>query len=122
MSWTFNNVRIYTNRDDDKVAQVIARLQPLTGSTILHIFGNEAEIKSIGGLIATSGDLITLKGLVSTGLSYTLSGPEGIVGDYFVKDFTSKRTTAVNSCFFDRPALPSDVPVYEVGLELFKDA
>lgn len=121
MSWIFNNIRIYASRDDTKTAQVIARLQPLAGSTILHVFGNEAEIKSFGGLVATSGDLLSLQALTTTGLSYTLSGPEGILGDYFVKDFSAKRNSTVNICLFDRPSLPSNVPVYEVNLELYKD-
>ena len=122
MSWIFNSIRVYADKLESKTQKVIARLQPLAGSTILHVFGDESEIVTFGGLVVTDTDNDALKALVTTSTSYTLSGPEGIVGDFYIKNLASKRTPIVNICLDDRPGLPEDSPVYEVSMELYIDA
>lgn len=119
MSWRYNNTRIYVDKFDSKQEQIIARLQPLVGSTILHIFGNDSEILNIGGLVATEADKNALVCLVASGTAYTLSGPEGIIGNYYPKSIVAKRSPIINICLEDRPGLPEDSPVYEVALELY---
>jgi hypothetical protein len=121
MAWTLNSIRIYANKHDAKQSKVIARLQPLDGSTILHSLGHDNEIVSLGGLVVTSGDMDSLKALVDTEVSYALVGPEGALGNYYIKDLAYNRTPIVNICIFDRPEIPSSAPVYDVSMELYVD-
>jgi hypothetical protein len=119
MSWTLNGTRIYVDKLANKKSQVIARLQPLSGETILHIFGYEGEVVSMGGLVATSGDMSALLALTTTGLAYTLVSPEGSLGDFYVKDVKYDRQSTTCIRLFDRPELEDDIPVYKVDIEIF---
>jgi len=121
MSWEFGGVRVYAKENDGKREQVIARLQPIGAGTILHIWGYDDEIRTFSGLVATDADISTLEGFTQSGLSYTLSGAEGVVGDYFVSSLQYTRTPDTCIVLFDRPGLDPVTPVYDVSLELFKD-
>lgn len=107
------------NKLDSKQEQIIARLQPLVGSTILHIFGNDSETLTLAGIVVTDADKKHLVSLVASGTAYTLSGPEGIVGSYYPKSIQAKRTPITNICLTDRPGLPTNSPVYDVDMELY---
>lgn len=121
MSWTLDGTRIYTAQYNEKGDQIIARLQPLNNKTILHIFGYETEILSLAGLVVTSGDKETLKSFYKSGISHTLIGPEGTIGDFYVAGFKANRLPTVCLVLFDRPGLPTDAPAYDINMELFLD-
>jgi hypothetical protein len=76
---------------------------------------------SIAGLVATSGDKTSLENLRKTGLTYTLSGPDGAVASCLVKGVKAARRPETYTCLFDRPALPTTVPTYDMSLELYVD-
>lgn len=122
MAWRYNGIRVYADKYDTKTERNIARLNPLSGSTILHMFGTDSEIINFGGLVATDSDMDALKALVSTSSSYTLSGPEGIIGDYYLKGLKAGRTPITFICLFDRPAVSGNAPVYDVEMELYLDS
>jgi hypothetical protein len=105
MAWTYGAVRVYVSDRDEGKKQLISRLQPLNNKTILHRFGYESEITSFRALVATSGDKNTLRDYLESGSSYTLSGPEGILGDFFPASFKAKRTDSTNITLSDRPGL-----------------
>ncbi len=121
MSWTLDGTRIYVQGYGEKDANIIARLQPISGGTTLHHFGYEDEMLSLSGKVLTEADKDTLKAMAKTSTSYSLVSPEITVGDYFVKNFTAQRTSTTNLTYFDRPGLDCDTPEYDVSMELYID-
>jgi hypothetical protein len=121
MSWKYGGTRVYVRAHDGKSSQIIARLQPLNAGTILHIFGYEDEVITVAGLVATSGDMETLKARRTTGTSYVFSGPEGIVGNYYLGGIQWKRLPTTCLILFDRPGLSETAPTYDVTMELLPD-
>lgn len=117
--WALNNIRIFVQKQEEVDKQVIARLQPLTGGTILQIFGYEDVVQKINGIVVGEADAASLRALTRTGDSYTLTNYEGTVGDFFVNDVQRTRVQCI--CQTLRPDLDSDAPVYEVSITLYRD-
>lgn len=115
--WTFNGTRIITQDLDDNSKQIVARLNPIQAGTIYHVFGWDEPIVKVGGIVVGDTDRDALKALTQTGLTYVLSGPEGIMGDYVLNSVTFKRLMCI--CQTMRPDLPEDSPVYNVDMELY---
>lgn len=121
MGWKFNGTRIYVNKFETSDPQIIARLQPLDTDTVYHVFGWEKEKLQVAGLVVTQTDMDALKALNKTGLSYTLSGPEGAVGTYMVKEVKSSRSDFNWIFLYDRPGLDCNAPQFDVSLELYEN-
>ncbi len=121
MSWTYNSIRMYVQGFNPKDTNIIARLQPLSGGTVLHHFGYEDQKLTLRGKVVTEADKDALEALIQTASSYALVGPEGSIGNYFVKNFNAVRDPTANSIWHDRPSLDCDVPVYTITLELWID-
>ena len=121
MAWKLDTTRIYAEGLDTTVKNIIARLQPINASTILHHFGYEDETVKINGLIVTDTDRDALKAMAQTSTSYVLSGPEGSLGSYFVNDCKVSRTPITCITLYDRPGLDDASPVYQVEMELYID-
>lgn len=118
--WTFNGVRIYTQAVDQNGDQIISELNPIGGGSIYHNFGYEDEKVGIAGVVVGETDKDSLLALYKTGLSYTLSGDLGVMGDFFVKNIKTKRR------LIDRQTIRSDLPtvgtpVYDFSFELLED-
>ncbi len=122
MSWTLGGTRIYVRGFDEGRKQIIARLQPLNATTILHIFGNESPILQLMGTVATTADKDALEAMTTTQNSYALVGPEGSLGNWYASNWKSKRLPIECFSLFDRPTLSGTEPLYEVSMELFIDA
>ena len=119
MNWRINEIRIFTQDfggDDD---QIIARLNPLAGGTILHKFGYDEEITKLKGIVVGDTDMDAIKVLRTTGTSYELKSPYGVQGDYFVKHVSWKMIRTI--CQTLRADLATDSPIYDVELELYID-
>lgn len=122
MAWKLSTTRIYVSSIDEEGQQIIARLQPISSGTILHNYGWTKDIIKLSALVATEADKNALKQMTRTGSSYTLSGPEGVIGNFFVSSVKSARTSSTCISLFDRPSLPSDAPIYKADMELYIDA
>ncbi len=120
MAWTFNSIRIYTQKFESGDINMIARLQPIANGTVLHHFGYQDGILRVSALIATDAALASLKATAKTSSTYALVAPEGAVGSFYVKGVRSSRTNSVNTKLFDQPGLDCDVPMYTVDLELYE--
>ncbi len=118
MAWYLDTTRIFVNEHVEDAAQIIPRLQPLSGGTVQQIFGYESPILGITALVIGSGDSRILRDKTTDGILHTLSGPEGIMGDYLVRKASLARIHSV--CQTIRPDLPTDAEVYEVKLELYE--
>lgn len=119
MTWTLNSIRIFVQENANEGQQIIPRLQPLNGGTVLQFFGYEDEVKSVNALVVGDTDKAALIALYKTGSSYTLISPMGNLGDYFVKKASFKQIP--NVCQTLRPDLDEDAPMYIFDFELYPD-
>lgn len=115
--WTYGGVRIFLQNVDDSDAQTIARLGPLGGGTILHVFGYDDEVTNVKSYVVGLEDKASLKAMSKTGLKYILSGPYGEWGDYYLKDVKFSLMSVV--CQTLRNDLPADSPMFDTQLQLY---
>ena len=119
MTWTLGGTRIFVLNMDDDTMQVVARLTPLGGGTILQTFGWEDLIKNLQCKIVGSADKVALIDMSRSGLPYTLSGMDFSWGDYYVKSLKFKTKPTARQTI--RQDLDETDFVYDVGVELYKD-
>ena len=119
MAWTINGTRIFVQESTTEGGQIIPRLQPLNGGTILQFFGYEDQVRSLNAYVVGDVDRDALLGLYSTGTSYSLVTPEGTEGNFFVKKVQYKRIP--NICQTLRTDLAEDAPMYIFDFELYPD-
>jgi hypothetical protein len=115
--WTLNGIRIFVQENTGDGSQIIPRLQPLNGATVLQFFGYESEVKSINAHVIGDTDKNALMALRKTGTAYELISPMGDLGDYYVKKAAFKQIN--NICQTLRPDLDEDAPYYIFDLELY---
>ena len=115
--WTYGNIRIFAQSEADAGSQIIPRIQPLGGGTILQVFGHEDVIKTITAIIVGSGDADHMDTLVSSGVAFPLVGPEGDMGDYYPKAISVTRQLSIYQSI--RPDLLCTASTYIVNLELY---
>jgi len=118
MAWSLNSIRIFVNESKEDAAQIVPRLQPLSGGTVLQVFGYESDVRTITGLVVGDTDKNGLKTLRTTGSSYTLLSPEGSLGSFVVKNVVVNRSPSI--CQTLRPDLAEDAPVYQVEVQLYE--
>ena len=117
MAWSLSGVRIFVQESNADGSQIIPRLQPLAGGTILQIFGYDSDVHSISAIVVGDTDRDALMALKTTGTDYALVSPEGAMGDFLVKKMSYKRIP--NICQTLRPDLASDAPMYNFDMELY---
>jgi len=116
--WYYNNIRIFVTSIDVGKKQIIARVQPLAGATVLQTFGWDSDQVKLGCIVVGSGDVNAIKALYETGLSYILSGPWGEEGRFYPATVDAKMTMHIYQNL--RTDLACDTPTYDVNLELYK--
>ncbi len=121
MTWTLNGIRLYVQEKDNDIEQILARLNPYNGPTILHRWGRESEKLTLNALVLTSGDIGLLDAMTIDTTSYAFITPEGAGGNWIVKKLSWSRDKSVRHVFFDRPSVPDDAPLYRVSMELYID-
>ncbi len=118
--WYLDTTRIFVQKFETTNNQVIARLQPLTGMTIHHVFSSESEIVNVDCLVVGNDDRNNLKAKVRDGNKHTLYGAYNItISGLLVKSMKDNLSNII--CQTLRPDLPEDAPVYTVNLELYRD-
>jgi len=119
MSWTLNGIKMYIQDYTGTNPNTIARIQPLSGGTIIQHFGYESEVLKLSGIIVGTADRASLKGYAKTQSTYSLVHADGTtVGNYRVKSFSWKQISSV--CQTMRPDLAKTAPVYQMELELYE--
>ena len=119
MPWTLGGIRIYVQELGREEEQIIPRLQPLNGGTVHQIYGYQDPIISLAGIVVGSGDCLTLHSFTTSGTMFTLSSPEGILGDYYVKSVKDSRSPYPFQ--FIRRDLDCMTPVFDLDVTLYKD-
>lgn len=119
--WTLNGTRIFVQESKTEASQIIPRLQPLNGGTVLQFFGYEDQVRSLSAIIVGDTDRDALLGLVSSGAgsSYSLVTPEGTEGNFYVRKIGYARIP--NICQTLRTDLAEDAPMYNIDMQLFPD-
>lgn len=115
--WTLNSIRIFTQESTAEQGQIIPRLQPLSGQTILQFFGYESRVQNINAIVVGNTDRDALLALSHTQTAYALVSPEGSMGSYYVRKAAYKRIP--NICQTLRTDLAEDAPMYIFDLELY---
>jgi hypothetical protein len=115
--WILAGIRIFVQESDADGSQIIPRLQPLAGPTILQVFGYESYIHNLGAIVVGDADRDTLMSLTASGVDFELISPEGSMGDFLIKKMSYKRIP--NICQTLRPDLDTDAPMYNFNMELY---
>ena len=118
MAWTLDGIRIFVGESKEDAGQIVPRLQPLSGGTVLQVFGYESDVRTIGAIVVGDTDKNALKALRTTGSNYTLISPEGSLGSFIVKNVSVTRVQCI--CQTLRPDLDADSPVYQVEIQLYE--
>jgi hypothetical protein len=115
--WSLNGIRIFVQENTGDGSQIIPRLQPLDGGTVLQFFGYESEVRSINAFVVGDTDMDALRALRKTSTAYTLISPMRTLGNFYVKKISYKQIP--NICQTLRTDLASDAPMYIVDMELY---
>jgi len=118
MAWTLNSIRIFVSESKEDAGQIVPRLQPLSGGTVLQVFGYDSDVRTLGAIVVGDTDKDALKALRTTGSSYSLMSPEGSLGSFIVKNVSISRIHSI--CQTIRVDLPSDAPVYQADIQLYE--
>jgi hypothetical protein len=116
MVWSLNSIRIFVSESKEDAGQIVPRLQPLAGATVLQVFGYESDVRTLGAIVVGDTDKNALKNL-RTGGSYTLNSPEGTLGSFIVKNVSITRLPSI--CQTIRGDLPTTAPVYQAEIQLY---
>ena len=118
MAWTLNSIKIITQDFDMDTKNILARIQPITGGTLLHKFGYESTVYSINAIVVGVTDKNDLIALAKTNTAYTLVTSSGSVSNVYVSGVKAKqRLGVVNQTL--RSDLACDVPIFDVSIELY---
>jgi hypothetical protein len=120
MAWTLGGHRIYTQKSSENTSQILPRLQPLSGGTVIQSFGFDSIVRSITVIVV--GDTIKnalLAFAQDGGTSHAFVSPEGSLGSWIVKSCVPNRTNS--TCQSIDISQPEEAPVYEIELELWKE-
>lgn len=120
MPWTYGGVRIYAQKSDENTSQIIPRLQPVGGNTILQVFGNDSLVRQITALVVGDANKNSLRAFShDDGTPHALVSPEGSLGDFILRGFVARRTDI--TCQTIDITQDEDAPVYDVDMELYVD-
>jgi hypothetical protein len=118
MAWYLGSVRIYVQDAPRSMNQIIARLQPIQGASINHVFGYEKEKISIKCKAVGEADAIALSEMAADGNTHYLDGGVVFSGwDVLVNSITVIPTITVSQTL----TADCDATVYDVSMELLTD-
>lgn len=115
MAWTIEGIRIFVQDRTEGDKQIVAKLQPLVGGTVNHIFGYENDSYKLSATIVGDTDKAALKALARTGTTCTLVTPYGNV-TVIVTEVNADQMNVIWQSL--RTDLSCDSPVYKVTLGL----
>jgi hypothetical protein len=117
--WSLAGNRIYVQKITKGSSQIMPRLQPISGGSVLQSFGYDSTIRNVNALVI--GDTVeqALEALSKDGgTSHAFVSPEGSLGNWILKEYGSNRIP--NVCQTVDTSLAEDCPVYEVDLTLWR--
>lgn len=118
MAWTLNSIQIVTQDFDEGTKNIISRIQPLSGGTVLHKFGYESTVYTINAIVIGNTDKNGLLALAKTNTAYTLVTPSGNISNVYVSSVKAKQRLGIISQTV-RNDLACDSPVFDVSIEIY---
>ena len=118
MAWKLEDVRIFLQEIGNTPERIAALLQPIEGYTVIQLLGKKVPTYNLNYYLVGSGDKLTVENYVEDGTLCTLSGPEGVLGNFYIHNAKFERQMAVKQTI--RTDLPTNAEVYIVNSELFK--
>lgn len=127
--WTVDyTTRIFVQELGSNKGQILPRLQPLDGGTIIQVFGYESDIYKLAAKVVGYADLNALKALVEDGAEHIISEVASGVStsgymyfrdSFYIKNISDKRLSTMKQTI--RQDLDCYAPVFDVEMELYKD-
>ena len=120
MPWTIGGNRFYVQNSLEDTSQILPRLQPLAGGTVVQSFGYDSLIRKMTAIVV--GDTIknAIKGYSQDGGTvHAVVSPEGSLGNFVVRSCAVKRLPITCQTIDTLQATTS--PVYELDVELFEE-
>ena len=118
MTWYLDSIRIFVTEEVESTKQIVARLQPLGGGTVHHIFGYEDDIYKLTAYVVGSGEKNTLKGYAQDGNEHNLTTPYDGILSLLVNNVQARMTNII--CQSLDVTKDETAPVYIVELELLE--
>ena len=117
--WSLQGIRIYVQESSEDNSQILPRLQPVNGATVIQSFGYDSPIRNITAIVVGDTNNDALKALASDGGdSHELISPEGSLGNFTVRNYKPNRTKSI--CQTIDTTQPEEAPVYESSIELYE--
>lgn len=116
MAWYLDSTRVFVQEHEESDSQIMPRLQPLAGGTVIQLFGYESKIVKVMAIIVGETDRNALRAMAKSGSTHTLTFPDTSTSDFYVKSVGFKQI--YNICQTLRPDLAEDASVFNVSLEL----
>lgn len=120
MAWTLGGNRIYVQEITGEGSQIIPRLQPLDGPTVLQFFGYESQVLNVNAIVVGNTKKDTFMTYRKSSTARALVSPEGSLGNYYVRKVVSKRLPI--TCQTIDTSLPEESPVYSMDFELYPES
>ena len=120
MAWTLGGHRIYVQKIEKGASAIAPRLQPLSGGSVIQSFGYDSTVRNLEAIVV--GDTINdaLEAFSKDGMQlHALVSPEGSLGNWMVKDYSSDRTGS--TCQSIDQTQDEDAPVYDVTITLWRE-
>ena len=117
MAWTLGGVRIYAQESAEETGQILPRLQPLAGNTVIQAFGYESTVRNVDAIVIGDARREALRAFAREATPVDFSGPEGSISDVIVRKLQAKRNKTV--CQRIDLTLPETAPVYDISFELY---
>ena len=119
MQWFFDSTKIFPQTYNIDKKQIIARLNPLGGGTVLHFFGYENETIKMTVMLAGETNLGVLLAAAEDGAGHYIieSGTGVSITSVYVNNITANRLPVIYQTF--DPSEDCDAVVYSVDMELY---
>jgi len=121
MNWSLGGIRIFVTDGTEEVGQIVAKLQPLSGGTIHQIFGYETPVRKLSCYIVGEDNKELLMNLTTSGTTFELQSPEGVLGDFIVEKVSMPRVQCVKQTIDLTGSLTCDSPVFRGDITLLED-
>ena len=115
--WTVDSIRIFVQKYDEGAKQIIARLQPLGGGTVLHLFGWEDETYKLSAFVVGENNKNLLIGYSQDQAVHVLTTPYTTLSGLYVNNVDASLTSFI--CQTLDPLQDETAPVYRVDIELY---
>jgi len=121
MDWSIGGIRIFVTDGNEEAGQIVAKLQPLSSGTIYQIFGYETPTRKLSCYIVGEDNKELLMNLTTSGTTFELQSPEGVLGDFIVEKVNVPRVQCVKQTIDLRGDLTCESPVFRGDITLLED-